>query len=139
MDHVKRGEVAEGGGGEDAVAVVQRVEVHHAQVQQLRHRRGQRSGRLLTSSPLRCVSGSGVSYLCDLDVRFLGELRHQEVLSVLLSLDLSVQLQPRDWRLRTQIPVQRLQRETERTGPREDGRTLDRRSAQDQQTVQESE
>lgn len=35
MDDVERGEVAEGGGGEDAVAVVQRVDVHYAQVQQL--------------------------------------------------------------------------------------------------------
>lgn len=48
-------------------------------------------------------------YLCDLDVRLLGELRLQEVLAVFLGFDLSVQLQPADGRLRTQIPVQRLQ------------------------------
>lgn len=47
-------------------------------------------------------------YLCDLDVGFLGELRHQEVLAVFLGVDLHVQVQPGDGRLRTQVPVQRL-------------------------------
>lgn len=35
MNDVERGEVAEGSGSENAVAVVQRVDVHHAEVQQL--------------------------------------------------------------------------------------------------------
>ena len=52
-------------------------------------------------------------YLCDLDVRLLAELRNQEVLSVRLSFDLSVKLQPRDRSLWTQVPVQRLQEEEE--------------------------
>lgn len=119
MNNVERGEVTEGGGGEDAVAVVQRADVHHAQVQQLQHTTGQRSARCRSAAAghinglcvrwcLRCVT-----YLCDLDVHFLGELRNQEVLSVRLGVHLRVQLQPGDWRLRTQIPVQRLQDDTE--------------------------
>lgn len=35
MNNVESREVAEGCGGKDAVAVVQRVDIHHAQVQQL--------------------------------------------------------------------------------------------------------
>ena len=35
MNSVEGGEVVERGGGEDAVAVVQRADVHHTQVQQL--------------------------------------------------------------------------------------------------------
>ena len=35
MNNVKSREVAEGSSGKDAVAVVQRVDIHHAQVQQL--------------------------------------------------------------------------------------------------------
>lgn len=108
MDDVKRGEVAEGGRSKNTVAVVQRVDVHHTEVQQLRDT-GQRSVRCDRSTLDQCVSVVWVwRYLCDLDVRFLGELRHQEVLSVRLGFDLRVQLQPGDRRLRTQIPVQRL-------------------------------
>ena len=120
MNNVECGEVTEGGGGEDAVAVVQRADVHHAQVQQLQHTRGQRSAHVVQKQPvtlklcvqwrLRCVT-----YLCDLDVGFLGELRNQEVLSVRLGFHLRVQLQPGDGRLRTQIPVQRLQEDTKNT------------------------
>lgn len=125
MDDVKRGEVAEGGGGEDAVAVVQRVEVHHAQVQQLRGRGEVKGQDGCLHHQLSWVRLGCEGYLRDLDVRLLGELRHQEVLSVLLSFDLSVQLQPRDRRLRTQIPVQRLRRER-----REDASTLGRQRLQ---------
>lgn len=96
--------MTESGGGEDAVVVVQPVDVHHAQVQQLQHR-GQRSG-LPPSRFRRCVHRR--SYLCDLDVGVRAELRDEEVLLVPLGFDLSVQLQPRDGRLRTQVPLQRL-------------------------------
>lgn len=47
-------------------------------------------------------------YLGDLDVRVLGELRNQEVLVVFLGIDLSVEFQPGDGRLWTQVPVESL-------------------------------
>lgn len=39
MNNVKRGEVAEGRCSKNTVAVVQRVDVHHTQIQQLQHTR----------------------------------------------------------------------------------------------------
>lgn len=65
---------------------------------------------------MRGSCGLGVlSDLRDLDVHLLGKLRHQEVVSVSLGVDLHVQLEPGDGRLRTEVPLQRLQGETNAT------------------------
>lgn len=118
MDDVERGEVAEGGCSQNAVAEVQRADVQHAQVQQLPHT-GQRSD-LLCSLPVRaCVRVCVCLYLRDLDVQFLRELRNQEVLLVRLGFHLSVQLQPADGRLGTEAPVQRLGGRSRHKDPRQ--------------------
>lgn len=49
------------------------------------------------------------SHLCDLDVVFLRELRNEEISIVLRRVHLGVELQPGDDRLRTELPLQRLQ------------------------------
>lgn len=58
-----------------------------------------------------CSEKEGIQYLCDLDVGFLGKLRNQEVVSVLLGVHLHVEVEPGDGGLGTQVPVQCLQEE----------------------------
>lgn len=55
-----------------------------------------------------CWEKAGLQYLCDLDVGFLGELRNQEVLAVLLGVHLHVEVEPGDGGLGTKVPVQGL-------------------------------
>lgn len=115
MNDVECVEVTEGWSSQDAVAEVQVVDVHHTQVQELEEDTGE------------SVSGFGLrnffifssllsTHLCDLDVLLLRKLWNQEVLFTtvfLLSFHLSVQLQPGDGRLRTEVPVQCLEDEEE--------------------------
>lgn len=64
-----------------------------------------------------CWEKAGLQYLCDLNVGFLGELRNQEVVSILLGVHLHVKVEPGNGGLGTQVPVQSLEgRNQERSG-----------------------
>lgn len=110
MDRFKRSKVTKRSSSEDSILEIQTIHVQNAKIQQLPRRfKSQKRHQDNKTAIYRFTSKELESHLCDLDVGFLRELRNEEISIILQRVHLGVELQPRDDRLRTELPLQRLQ------------------------------